>query len=55
MEHPPGVGSGGGDAIIILDVDANPEAEGINGGAPDSVRTDSHGEEYLIRIIEAAN
>ena len=55
MDHPPGVGSGGGDAIIILDVDAIPKEEGINGGAPNSVRTNSHGEEHLIRIVKAAN
>ena len=57
VEHPLGVESGGGNAIIILDIDAIPEEEGINGRAPDSTRTNSHGEENLIRIriVKAAN
>ena len=55
VEHPPGIGSGDGDAIVMLDVDTIPEEEGVYGGAPDSIWTGGHGKEDLIRIAKAAN
>ena len=55
MKHPFGIGSGDGYAIIMLEIDSITEEEGVDGGAPDSVWTDGHGEEDLIRIAEAAD
>ena len=39
----------------MLEVDIVTKEEGVDGGAPDAVWTDSHGEEYLVRIAEAAD
>ena len=39
----------------MLEVDSITEEEGADGGAPDSVWTDSHGEDDLVRITEAAD
>ena len=55
MKHPFGIGSGDGYAIIMLEIDSITEEEGVDGGAPDSIWTDGHGEEDLIRITKAAN
>ena len=54
MKHSFGIGSGDGYSIIMLEVDAVTKEEGVDGGAPDAVWTDSHSEEYLVRIAEAA-
>ena len=39
----------------MLKVDSVTEEEGVDGGAPDAVWTNSHGEEDLVRIAETAN
>ena len=55
MEHTSGIGSRRRNAVIVLNVDIIPEKEGVYQGAPNTIRTDSHGEEDLVRIAETAN